>query len=581
MAATIRSVLVALLVFGLSPAATGQEMSADDAEAKLKELNEKLKEAYDVLPKRYGADPAEEKNNIDKSRSLVDGVVGDLTGKHKSAGDAFSKVQANIARLNGQIAVAEKAQAVSAAQALIRDKLNRGEPASQSDWIAHDKAMADFSAGAGPGWQPVLTFFSDKAKMWREHQKKAEKIAAERKAAAEAAAKSEALKAAIDKGNASRKLLFEKLKGAEDPLPDEAFADLIAAANDMAAQDAVLSGAYLRTSRHLRVANAFLEDKKGRGEKVAARLEAGFVKDGVVKKNKLAVTIKAEPNWCYAVVLRDVSPSDTAVKDVSWSEKRKKVVQPFSVGPDAPGLYRLEGVCTTEKSTVKGTIKFSGKSARNALRYTTVGWPRADVPKFVTTYMGVLPPSRCAFEWSESVFTNPIPGSLAMFAGETHLITRVTPPTDDKMQLMKLDGSLVDVRKDALVNPSSEVTPAPTFKWKGCGEDEKPTDKNVKKLKKCVSKLEKSYASKIRRAEAKVEKAGDDEDKKEKAEAKLEAIEEKLEAALAKRCGPTEEKVKAQAEETFKKIVDATTQNPPKQPTDRVQTIVDEQRVAF
>lgn len=539
-----------------------------EANKDLRAFNDKLKDAYTQLPKRYGSVPADEKAGIDGAAKIVANVLKELTAAHKAAGPAFDKVKANAGRLNEQIGVARKAHAVSVTHVLIRDARSKKQSIGADIWQRHDTALDTFRNSADAGWKPVIKFFEDKAKTWQaEIQKEKDAVAV----------KSTAMRSGTSAGGEQVSALRAKIAKAKAPVKDEAFNELLATSNRLMTDDKTLAGYYRDELQHLRAQNGFLASKATRGQLVADALGAGLVKTGIIKKKRHRVTIKAEGDWCYAVAVRATKSTKLKMKRAGWSTKTRASLIRFSLDPGSDGLYVLAGVCVDRATTLNGSIYFTKTpSKKSGIKYVTVGWPRSSVPRMITTEVRVKAPTSCDYALRTYAFVNALPETVIGYQGQPHLIERIDGKTENA-HLVRIDGVEATVPVSKLTEtpkPDADIAEL-QYQWEPCktSTGKKSASSTLSQYSKCVSKVKKVYGKKIRSAKRALKKAGKSASKKKKAKLRIKKYTKKLETAMTEKCEPLEGAARTLAKDSFDGTVAEMKRDPTKLRNDRVERL--------
>ncbi len=577
--ATALLFLASSLAADVAVAEPGGALPEAQARARLEAYNAEIKRAFTTLQGGYGQDPAAEQRRIDDATQIATGVRGALGAALSSSPAALKAVQANLSALERELANARLAQRYSAGEAAIRARHSTREPADAAELSALAQTLSELSTRGGPGWQSTVQHFQERlTRLSRERELLAAARAdkqpattttattttasasvAERKTAP--APTDAALLEAFRRANKARRDLERLLEDDAGPLAEPALKAYLEATSKVSALSERAGRYYTTLYRHFLVANAFRAPDEQAFQTLPSLYQGDLAGHGSAK-GKLKTRFQAEEGYCYALVGRFQTFSGAeSVTGVEWSAAKGTSLARFDVPHAGPGYQVTQGVCLSAGSRVTLKASFDGAGRDNPLRYVIVGWPKENLPGFVTTYMRLLDEDRCDDDAWYRAWTRPLPGSLVYRGQEPFLVVDAGRPPQQQVTLVNVNGERVRAQKgDISSKPPKERAFQTRLDFKGCPTLSGAGSPEAEKLASCLQRVEKKYAKSIAREEGWIERASSD-GAREKAEARLASLRARWEAERAKRCDPLEERLRGKVQRTFDRILDLHTEN--------------------
>jgi len=545
-------------------------VASDDTVETMRTLDRQIRVSFESLRGPWGKNPDVERARLDDVRKTIVDARARLDALATSGERGLRArmvVEKNLGRLEREASRAERMHAVTQAEAVILAKHKAGTAADEIEVRNLEDAIRALENLGGEGWAASARHYGTRVEQVKRDRATLLAVAS----AAEATRIKQAeLDDAMRAVNRARRQIESHLEDSRGVVP----ADQLMA-HQIATDRVVLlhkdAGAYyVDEHRALELASTWRQSGTAtRDMALAQHLDGTFIDSGVVKTGAIKLSIPADADWCYAVVMRfEKDTGDEEVADVRLKASAGSMSR-FVVPHRGVGWQGFSGACvdTTNRMSVTGKVTRKGK---NDLHYVIVGWPRASFPRFVASYMTVVLDDPCDTDAWLSTWTKPVPGSLVYRADTPVVVLQAERPSKDTVTLLSLNGERIfDVKKSELssVAPATRKLDVP-FAFKGCPGVEVAEHTESIKLAKCHEGIDKYLGPPLRNAMLALERASTDA-AREKAEKEVTRLKDKDTSERAKKCEPIEEKIRERARRAHERALDHHTDTAVVAPFDR------------
>jgi len=422
-------------------------------------------------------------------------------------------------------------------------------------------AVADFQKVANGRWKPVSEAFAKLVvALTKQNQDIGKRIAdAERDQARQVA---EARRAVLTEyGRKTLDHLYFLTKAGEK-VTEAHLADLKKTADELESLAPGSGSFHLR--EHARLFRLGLWDKPDPDaqQALADTLSATLVAKGSSANRVVQASFSVAEGSCYLFVGRFAkNTGNDKLVDFAFSTKDgRAALQTFQPIEAERGESFERGLCALKATTVTATAKVEFANPKNSLRWAALGWERAKFPADLALRISVDPVDHCDLGYWKSLWTQPIPGTLAWLGTEPFLLI------DEEGNSLDLNGAPHLLRVEELSSkPSKASAIATAFKFAGCTRHgETVWTPESKALKQCTDPVDRKFQKP--RADA-VKLRGQPGNKAEEA---LAQVDRDYDAEVQKKCGALEAKAAKGLGELFPQLVEALGAHPTPDAFDRV-----------
>jgi hypothetical protein len=545
-------------------------VASDDPVDTLRTLDRQVRVEFEGLRGPWGKNPAVERARLDGARRTIDDVRARLAATSTTGEQALRArmvVEKNLGRLERETSRGERMHAVTAAEAVILAKHKAGQPADVNELKNLEDAIRALQNLGGEGWAATA----------RHHAERVEQVKRDRTTLLAVATAAEAVRLkraelddAMRAANRARRQIETHLEDAREPVPTELMMAHQMATDRVVSLNKDAGSYYIDEHQALELASTWREkNSDARDTAITQQLAATFIDSGVAKTNALKVSIPADADWCYAVVMRFAKDTgDEEVADVRFKAAKGSLSR-FVVPHRGVGWQGFTGACVDTETRIAVTGRIT-KKGKNDLGYVIVGWPRATFPRTVARYMGVILDDPCDTDAWLATWTRPVPGAIVYRADTPFVVVQAERPSKDTVTLLSLTGERVfDVKKSEVTSksPATRKLDMP-FAWKGCPGVEVAEHPDSVKLAKCHDGIDRYLGAPLRNAMLSVERASTDA-AREKAEREVTRLKDKDSAERVKKCEPIEEKIRERSRRAYERTLDHHTENVVEAPFDR------------
>ncbi len=278
------------------------------------------------------------------------------------------------------------------------------------------------------------------------------------------------------------------------PLPEGELKKFDEAVALMKEGDPKVAPYYERLRNEYNLYNAILSQDTAAVGKLT---KSTVVSNGMTKGNSIKIPVKVKPGHCSAIIAawKNYGGKERMETPIFTGDLQK--MQMFKIA--ASGWKRMEqnfyGACSPKggKFTMTSNLEFSGK--KNGLTYTIVEWSKDAYPIEVALRTRVNVLDRCDSVVWESLWMNPIPGTLLWNEQEPLLLNDgwAARMTEIKTHDLATKKKNVKVKVASAQAPASRSVSASLVDLQCPSRN--PTSKETASFNKCHNKIEGKYAA--------------------------------------------------------------------------------------
>lgn len=343
---------------------------------------------------------------------------------------------------------------------------------------------------------------------------------------------------------------------------------------------------YVATS--YRIENAWRVEASQAAPTLAKQLTAEVVTEGTLtgKKKAVSFSFSAEAGHCYyglSHLIKDGGDEDRLTSFRFDAGNDSPSLQRFKVDgrrTNGPGVLRkigksyLYGFCALKNTKVTGTAEMQYAGTQNGLRYVVLETARDAFPKHVAVDLEVIQNDSCdAANW-ESLWQNPIPGSIVYGGAAPFLPFDVGHARDLWMTAYSARGGDARLmRKSVSSKPPGNLKFGSDSKFRGCPKEKKYAHSPMaNKVAGCYEGLHKKYDAQYDAANRVLDNSRGILNRA-RARHRIDQLNTRWDADEERSCKPLQDQARKQWDATYNRIVDFYAEQPYTSPFDRAEAM--------
>ncbi len=341
-------------------------------------------------------------------------------------------------------------------------------------------------------------------------------------------------------------------------------------------------------AKHYRVENAWRVAPDATAPTLAKLLDAQVVTQGELtgKKTPVSFSFSAKAGHCYyglSHLKKDGGEGDRLTSFRYDAGNDSPSLQRFEVDgrrTSGPGLLRkvgksyLHGFCALKDAKVTATAELEYAGTQNALRYVVLGTPRDSFSELVAVDLEVRMNDSCDAENWESLWVNPVPGSI-VYGGEAPFLTYDVGHARELWMTAysARGGDARLMRKQVSSKPPGKLKFDSDVAFKGCPKEAKHAHSPMAhKVAACYERLHKQFDGQYDAANRVLDNSRGILARA-AARARIDQLNAQWDAEEDRTCRPLEQQARKAWEAAYNRIVDHYADAPYASPFDRAEAM--------